>query len=230
MLILAVDTSGTSCGVAVQKDGSLRYEAVAVNKLTHSVNMMPMVEEGLLRCGLDVTNVDLFAAVIGPGSFTGVRIGVSAIKGMAQATGKPCIGIDALEALAHGVTDIHHVICPIRDARAQQVYGAAFLKDERLMEDRVMKLTAYLDAVGSFGDSFLFTGDGVVPFRELIQERLGARAFFAPGHLVDLRAGSAAFLAFAMRDHAHGYHDLAPLYLRAPQAERERLKKEAQHD
>lgn len=230
MIILAVDTSGPSCSVAVLKDGALRYEALVSNKLTHSVNMMLMVEEALQRSGIEVDDVDLFAAVSGPGSFTGVRIGVSATKGMAQAAGKPCIGIDALEALAHGITDTHHVVCPIRDARAQQVYGAAFRQGERKMEDAVMKLAAYLDAIDSMGDSFLFVGDGIVPSAALIKERLGARALFAPKHLADLRAGSAACLAYARRDQAHGYHDLAPLYLRAPQAERERLRKEVQHD
>ena len=88
MKILAVDTSGPVAGVAVLRDGALAYEATAVNKMTHSVNMMPMVEEALNRSGMTIGEIDLFAAVVGPGSFTGVRIGVSAVKGMAHGAGK----------------------------------------------------------------------------------------------------------------------------------------------
>ena len=100
MIILAMDTSGPVAGVAILCDGKLAYEGAAVNKMTHSVNMMPMVEEALTRSALDIADIDLFAAVTGPGSFTGVRIGVTAVKGMAHGAGKPCIGVDALEALA----------------------------------------------------------------------------------------------------------------------------------
>ena len=103
MNLLAVDTSGPVAGVAVLKDGEVAYEGAAVNRLTHSVNLMPMIEEALGRAGLDVSEIGLYAAVTGPGSFTGVRIGVSAVKGMAHGAGKPCVGVDALEALAAAV-------------------------------------------------------------------------------------------------------------------------------
>lgn len=108
------------------------YEGAAVNRLTHSVNLMPMIEEALSRSGLDISAVDLYAVVTGPGSFTGVRIGVSAVKGMAHGAGKPCVGVDALEALASGLCLTDCLLCPIQDARAGQVYGAAFLAACRL--------------------------------------------------------------------------------------------------
>ena len=132
MNILAVDTSGPVAGVAVLRDGEIAYEGAAVNRLTHSVNLMPMIEEALGRAGLDVSEIDLYACVTGPGSFTGVRIGVSAVKGMAHGAGKPCVGVDALEALASGVCMNDMLLCPIQDARAGQVYGAAFLPGCRL--------------------------------------------------------------------------------------------------
>ena len=98
MKLLAIDTSGPVCGVAVLEDGHILYEGAAVNKLTHSVSLMPMVEEALNKCSTDISEIELYAAVVGPGSFTGVRIGVSAVKGMAHGAGKPCVAVDALRS------------------------------------------------------------------------------------------------------------------------------------
>jgi tRNA threonylcarbamoyladenosine biosynthesis protein TsaB len=225
MLILAVDTSGPSCSVALLEDELLRYEAVANNRMTHSVNMMPMVEEAFRKGGCAIDDIDLFVAVVGPGSFTGVRIGVAAVKGMAMAMDKPCIGVDALEALAAGLM-AEEIICPIRDARVQQVYGAVFHQGGRIMEDSIMKLDEYLDAISQYGERFLFVGDGVKAYQEAIRLRLGERALLAPAHLNELKAGAAGLLALRDQQKAHGHHDLLPLYLRAPQAERERQRKE----
>ena len=149
MKLLAIDTSGPVCGVAVLEDGRILYEGAAVNKLTHSVSLMPMVEEALNKCSTDISEIELYAAVVGPGSFTGVRIGVSAVKGMAHGAGKPCVAVDALEALAWGVSLMPDLICPIQDARAGQVYGAAFQPGrvpQRVMEDTAAKLEDYLEA------------------------------------------------------------------------------------
>lgn len=223
MLILALDSSGPSAGVALMRGGSLVYEATAINRLTHSANLLPMVEEALLRSGHTLEQVDLFAAVRGPGSFTGVRIGISAVKGMAQALGRPCIGINALEALAMGMADDQALICPIRDARVGQVYGAAFRAGERLMEDVALKLPLYLERIAAFEGSPLFVGDGVAPLKEDILGALGERARFAPPHLNQLKAGAAALIAWQQQDQAEDAESLSPLYLRQPQAERERL-------
>ncbi len=234
MIILAMDTSGPVAGVAVMKDGALAYEGAAVNKMTHSVSMLPMVEEALTRSGLTVSDVDLYAAVTGPGSFTGVRIGVSAIKGMAHGAGKPCIGVDALEALASGLCMTTGVICPIQDARAGQVYGAAFrsgMPPVRLLPDMAEKLPDYLDKVLALADGqerLYFLGDGVATYRQAIAERLGERAVFAPAHCSYLRPASVALLAELRQEEAVDYLTLAPVYLRAPQAERARAAKEAQ--
>lgn len=226
MLILSVDTSGPSCGVALLRDGLLLYEATANNRLTHSASLMPMVDEALQKTGESLERVDCFACVVGPGSFTGVRIGVSAVKGFARALGKPCGAVDALEALALGVSFDGGLVCPIRDARVQQVYGAAFRRGERLMQDSVLKLDAYLEAVQRLGEQFLFVGDGVPPCRAMIERALGGAAHFAPAHLNELKAGAAAQIAAQQPDAAVEGTELAPLYLRAPQAERERMQRE----
>ena len=225
MLILSIDTSGPSCGVALMEDGLLLYEATANNKLTHSVNLMPMVEEALLKGGRKIEEVNLLACVQGPGSFTGVRIGVAAVKGMAHALKIPCLGVNALEALAAGVSFEQGVICPIRDARVHQVYGAAFSNGERLMDDEAAKIEDYLEKIQLLGSRFLFVGDGVAACRTQIEETLKDRAFFALPHLNDLKAGATAWIASKHPEDAVDAGALAPLYLRAPQAERERMEK-----
>ncbi len=229
MIILAVDTSGPVCGVAVTRDQQVIYEALAVNKHTHSASLLPMIDEALVRCGLTVADVDLLAVVVGPGSFTGVRIGVSTIKGMAHGAGKPCAGVNALQALAAGISQTDDLICPIQDARAGQVYGAAFasgMPPVRIVEDRAAKLELYLDAVlqqAKNGQKLVFVGDGVKPYHDSIVQALGDRAVFPPAHFGYLRPSSVALLA--QQATPVDYLTLMPYYLRAPQAERARRGK-----
>ena len=228
MILFCLDTSGPVAGVAIIQDGAVRYEAMAVNNFTHSQSILPMTEEAFRHTGLEVGQTDFFAVTIGPGSFTGVRIGVSTVKGLAHAAGKPCVPVDALEAMAAGLTPFHGVICPIQDARAGQVYGAAFAGGtlERMLPDEPIKLEEYLAKVSAFGRDMLFLGDGMPVHRERIAEILGEKARFAPPHLAFLRPASAAFLAWEKREEAVEYKNLSPLYLRPPQAERQRNLRE----
>ena len=230
MNILAIDTSGPVAGVAVMRDGEIAYEGAAVNRLTHSVNLMPMVEEALGRAGLDVSEIDLYACVTGPGSFTGVRIGVSAVKGMAHGAEKPCIGVDAREALASGVCMTDALLCPIQDARAGQVYGAAFLPGMppvRVLDNMAEKLPTFIEKALTVaeGKKLCFVGDGVKTYRKAIVDILGDRAVFPPAHMSYLRPASVALLANERSADAVDYLTLMPVYLRAPQAERERARK-----
>ena len=232
MNILALDTSGPVAGVAILKNGEAAYEAMAVNRFTHSVSLMPMVEEGFLHTGLSVADIDLFAVTVGPGSFTGVRIGVSTLKGLAHGAKKPCVGINALEALAAGIPFFDGTVCPIQDARAGQVYGAAFqagMPPRRLMADEALKLEEYLGRLHSLSGPFLFVGDGVAVHREAIQAALDDKAVFASAHVRFLRPLSVALLAGHYQDQAVDYLTLMPYYLRAPQAERQRKAREDIH-
>ena len=156
MNILMIDTSGPACGVAIMADGRLVYEAELTHRQTHSQRVMPMVDTALQMSDMTAADMDVFGAVVGPGSFTGVRIGVSTVKALAHAANKPCVAVDALEALAANVTAFDGVVCPILDARAQQVYGAIFRRGERLTEDTVEKLTLFLDRVEATGENALF--------------------------------------------------------------------------
>ena len=221
MKILAIDTSGPVCGVAVMKDDAIVYEASAINKMTHSVNLLPMIDTAMQSAGLTIAELDRIGVVVGPGSFTGVRIGVSTVKGLAHAHCTPCATVDALEAMAAGVGDFAGVICPIQDARAGQVYGAAFRagenRPERLMEDIPLKLEEYVERIKSLGERFLFLGDGMPVHRVKLEKLLGDAAVFAKPQQAFLRPASAAYLA-SLAEETVDYLSLEPLYLRAPNA------------
>ena len=180
MTLLVLDTSGPVCGTAVMDETRVYSEFTAQNKNTHSASLMPMVEAAMNAAGKTVGDLNAVAVVTGPGSFTGVRIGVATAKGIAQGAQLPCIPVDALEALAASAGDFDGIICPIQDARAGQVYGAAFRKGERLTGDAPMKLEDYLEKILPMGDRFLFLGDGMPVHREKIRETLGEKAVFAP--------------------------------------------------
>ena len=232
MNILMIDTSGPACGVAIAREGRLVCDMQLVSGRTHSQRVMPMVEAALAMSDMAVSDIDVFGAVTGPGSFTGVRIGVSSVKALAHAAGKPCVGVDALHALAANIQAFDGVICPILDARAQQVYGAMFRAGDvpqRLCEDEAMPLTAFLDRVEATDERALFLGDGVAAMRGAIEARLGGRAQFAAPQHMHLRAASALAIAvrMAQRGETTDCIHLLPLYLRAPQAERERAAREA---
>ena len=230
MNILAVDTSGPVAGIAILKDGCVTFEETVVNKLTHSANLMPMIDAALTRTGMTLKDMHRLAVVVGPGSFTGVRIGVSTVKGLSHGSGIPCVAIDALQAMAAGVPYFDGIVCPIQDARAGQVYGAAFTAGEvptRLLEDTPLKLEDYVAQVKSLGERLCFLGDGMPVHRARLAELLGDQAIFASANVSYLRPASVALLAAQPDAQELDYLTLMPLYLRAPQAERERAAREA---
>ena len=126
MRILAVDSSSNVASVAIVDDNKLVCECVLNNKLTHSQTLMPMINEVFKKSELTPLDIDLFAVANGPGSFTGLRIGVTTIKGLAHATGKPVCGVNTLEALAYNLPFCPYIIAPIMDARREQVYNAFY--------------------------------------------------------------------------------------------------------
>ena len=201
-------------------------EFTAQNRNTHSASLMPMVEAALATAGKELGDMDAIAAVTGPGSFTGVRIGVATAKGLAHGAGLPCIPVDALEALSMSAGFFDGIICPIQDARAGQVYGAAFRNGERLTEDAPMKLEEFLSSVSGMGERFLFTGDGVPVFRNRIGEILGDRAVFAPVHLGYLRPSAVGKIAME-KGRKTDYLHLEATYLRPPNAQKNKKLMEA---
>ena len=226
MNLLVIDTSGPVCGVAVMEDERVLCEYTAQNRNTHSANLMPMAEAALQSAGKTIGEMDAVAAVTGPGSFTGVRIGVATAKGLAHGAGIPCIPVDALEALSLSAGGFDGVICPIQDARAGQVYGAVFRNGERLTADEPLKLEAFLEKILAFGERFLFLGDGAPVHREKILEILGEKAVFAPAHLNYLRPSAAGVLALRSEKRTD-YLNLQATYLRPPNAQKNKKLLEA---
>ena len=226
MKILVMDTSGPVCGTAVMDEDRVYSEFTAQNKLTHSASLMPMVEETLHAAGTALRELDAIAAVTGPGSFTGVRIGVATAKGLAHGANLPCIPVNALEALNESAGLFDGIVCPIQDARAGQVYGAAFRSGKRLMPDIPVRLEEYLEKISIQGDRFLFLGDGVQPFEARIREMMGERAVIAPPHLRYLRPSAAGYAAIR-NGNAVDYLGLGATYLRPPNAQKNRKLLEA---
>ena len=126
MKLLSVECSATPCSVAISENGKILASAFSNVKLTHSQTLMPMVESVLKSSLIDIKEIDAFAVSNGPGSFTGVRIGISAIKGMAQAKNLPCVEVSTLEAMAQNYSDTICIVCAVMDARCNQVYNGLF--------------------------------------------------------------------------------------------------------
>ena len=237
MNVLAIDTSGPVCGVALLTDEGIRSSCAVQNKRTHSVNLLPMVDAALKSAGLTLAHIDRLACTVGPGSFTGVRLGVSTLKGLAHGSGKPCVGVNALEALAAGAGMFPGLICPIQDARAGQVYGAVFRatapgRPERLMPDAPMKLEDFAEAAAQLAEQrepLLFLGDGMPVHRERLRALLGDLAVFAAPAQAFLNPAAVAQLA-AQAEETVDYLALQPLYLRAPNAQRNKKLLEAAHE
>ena len=227
MNIVAIDTSGPAASCAVMKDGAVVQLKVMNHGLTHSETIMPALEQAMRAAGLSCAEVDVFAAVAGPGSFTGVRIGVCAVKGLAHAWDRPCARVDALEALAMNFYGFDGLACPILDARRGQVYCAAFDMraglPQRVMDDGAMDLRALVEGLPK-DRRIVFLGDGLrvhaLALRELLPE-----ALIAPANLQDLHADAACVLAAARPETWIEARLLTPVYLRAPQAERERERR-----
>ena len=225
MLILAFESSAKPASVALLRDGKLLSVYTQCSQLTHSRTLLPMAEDMLKNAELSLRDVDLFAVAHGPGSFTGVRIGVSAVKGLAWATEKPAVGVSTLEAMSwHGLAAGEGcLICCAMDARRQQVYNALFeIRDgrpHRLTEDRAISVPDLIAELQSCGRTPFLVGDGAVLCKAAI-DAAGLPAALAPENL---RLQSAWGVAMAAREHEPASADLLqPVYLRLSQAERER--------
>ena len=226
MKVLAVDTSSNVATAAVVEDGKLLGEIVLNHGKTHSQKIMVMIQELMNDLELTVQDIDIFAAANGPGSFTGLRIGVATIKALAHSVNKPVVGVSTLAGLAYNMPYCEHIIVPIMDARRNQVYTASYIWDEdgfkELGVDEAISIEECVDSCGELLDT-VFVGDGVYVHKDYICERLGERAHFAPASALLQRASSIAMLALekAQRGESQHYSELTPFYLRKSQAERE---------
>ncbi|HIY18915.1 MAG TPA: tRNA (adenosine(37)-N6)-threonylcarbamoyltransferase complex dimerization subunit type 1 TsaB [Candidatus Blautia avistercoris] len=232
MKILALDSSGIVASVAVVEDQNLLAEYTVNYKKTHSQTLLPMLDEISKMTELDLESLDAVAVAAGPGSFTGLRIGSATAKGLGLALKKPLVSIPTLEGLAYNLYDTKGLICPLMDARRNQVYTGVYrFADHRLQtveEQRAADILEILECINQLGEPVTFLGDGVPVFRDAIGRTVKVPFSFAPAHLNKQRAAAVAALACVYME--EGRTETAaehrPDYLRMSQAERERAERE----
>lgn len=229
MKILAVDTTATAASVAVLNDGKLLSESFTNTGLTHSQTLMPMIDNTVKGANIDIKDIDFFAVNNGPGSFTGVRIGVAAVKGMAQMLGKPCVEISTLESLAYNLIDNNCIAVCAMDARCQQVYTASFDCDggtvTRLCDDEAIAISDLEERLVNYKKTVIFVGDGAMLCYNYYKDRLSC-SVISEGrrHQKALSVALAATLKIEKGETVSA-NELMPSYLRLPQAQRELKKK-----
>ena len=233
MITLAFDSTAKAASVAALRDGIILAQETVDNGLTQSELLLPMAEDMLKSLRLAYDDIDLLATAVGPGSFTGVRIGVALIKGLAFGKNIPCASVSTVEALAENLAGLSGIVVPCLDARRGQVYTALFRSSEegivRLTEDMAIPLTELADMLRGYeGESIYLSGDGDLGARKALIE-LGMKTECTPTLLVNENAASVAIVAERIysRGEAISDKEIAPTYLRVPQAERERLEREA---
>lgn len=231
MKILALESSALAVSVAVCEEEELVAQSFQRTGLTHSTTLMPMVEDLLKNSGLTLGEMDLIAVAAGPGSFTGLRIGVSAAKGLAWAADKPCVACSTLKSMAWQVVHLDGELCPVMDARRQQVYNARFKvhsgHPERLTEDRAISLAELIEEIKKSGETQILVGDGARLCYNVFQEQ-DISVVLAPQHLLFQTAWGVARqgLELARMGKIITAEALVPNYHRLSQAERERLNKQ----
>lgn len=220
MKILALDSTANTSTVAVLEDEMLLSLYTANIKNTHSETLLPMVKCMLETLKLSVDDIDAFAVSEGPGSFTGVRIGVATIKGLAFGRDKKCVGVSTIEAMAQNLKGFGGIVCPIMNARRGQVYTGAFLNGARIVPDQCMLLCDLIPMLEKYGEPIYFVGDGY----SLIEGINNPLFQKTPEMLRYQNAYSVGFLAYEKLCKGEYVTDegIRVEYLRKPQAERER--------
>lgn len=234
MRILAIECSAKPCSVAIIEDDKILASAFTNVGLTHSQTLMPMVEDALKRSLIDIGDIEGFAVSAGPGSFTGIRIGISAVKGMAASRKVPCAEISTLRAMAENYIDTDCIVCAVMDARCAQVYNALFDVEngevKRLCDDRALMcddLKTEIENLSSNGKKIVIVGDGTDVFYPFVKDIPNVNLSHESRRYQNaVGIGFAALDKFSQND-VKNPEDLLPVYLRLPQAERElKLKKE----
>ena len=230
MLILAFETSAKAASVALTENGKLLGESYQNTGLTHSQTLMVMAEDLLKQCGKTIHNISAVAVAEGPGSFTGVRIGVAAAKGFAWGGELPCYGVSTLETMAVSLGAYQGYVCPCMDARRSQVYNALFYVNhgnlERISEDRAIALCDLKNELENLAEPIFLVGDGANLCYNTLRAEI-PNLVLPPEHRMHQRAVGVALVAEAKAaaGEAGDGNALSPNYLRLSQAERERAER-----
>ena len=232
MKILALESSAGTASVALCEDDKLLHLVQDRSGHTHSETLLPMIVSALEKHRLTVRDIDLFAVPAGPGSYTGLRIGVATVKGLASGTGKPCVPVSSLEALAQNAACFDGIVCPVMDARREQMYTALFEsksgKLTRKTEDMLLPLSELEKLLRKTGRTVRFVGDGYEKTAAALRVKIKETP--EPMRLANAYSVAVCALAHYLEEPDKNYDEslLSPVYLRATQAERERLQREEQ--
>lgn len=222
-MILGIDASAISAGCALVENGIIVAEEFLNTRLTHSETLLPMISSMLKSAGVELSDVEKIAVSAGPGSFTGLRIGISTAKGLADAAHLACVSVSTLEAIAYNFIGVDGVVCACMDARCKQVYNALFRSESgvitRLCDDRAISLADLSEELSRLDGKVILAGDGA----ELMHGFTEEKYVLAPPLLRFQRGSGVCFAAMNAPELAPAA--LMPTYLRLPQAERERLAK-----
>lgn len=232
MRILALDSSGLVASVAIMEEEQTIAEYTVNYKKTHSQTLLPMLDEIVKMTEMDLNTIDAIAIAGGPGSFTGLRIGSATAKGLGLALGKPLIHVPTLEGLACNLYGCSSLICPIMDARRNQVYTGVYRLNESglqvVKEQMAIDVGVLAEQLNALGEAVTFLGDGVPVYRDQLEEKLTVPFTFAPANMNRQRAASVGLRGFQY--YREGRIETAaehqPDYLRVSQAERERAERE----
>ena len=228
MITLFLDTATGPGGIALTRDGQLLAESsLNVGGKRQNSWLLPEVERLLALCGIIVAGIDLFACATGPGAFTGIRTAVAAVQGLALATGKPCLGISSLALLAMNIPFSPYPVCPLLDARKNEVYTGLYRCNGLPQPLRTDQALAPETLLSTLSGPFIFLGDGACRYRELIQSHMGREAHFAADCHHTPRPVCGALLAEAAFRQGDGLSPeaLLPAYLRLSEAELSRQQK-----
>lgn len=222
-MILGIDSSAISAGCALVEGGKIVAEQFLNTRHTHSETLLPMVSGMLKNAGVALGDVERIAVTAGPGSFTGLRIGISTVKGLCMSAEKPCAAVSTLEAIAYNFIGVDGVICACMDARCKQVYNALFRSEgrviTRLCDDRAITLDELSAELARVEERVILAGDGA----EITDAFTENKFLLAPSMLRFQRGSGVCFAAEKLPDVKP--EALMPTYLRLPQAERERIAK-----
>ncbi len=234
MVILGIDSSAVSASAAIVKDGKLLSEAFLNVGLTHSVTLLSLIKQSVEGAGISVADLDAVAVTNGPGSFTGVRIGVATAKGIAQPENIKCVPVSTLEAIAYPLIDTDCIAVSVMDARCNQVYCALFRCENgrmmRLTEDDAISLDSLCEILKSYNEKIVLIGDGADISYKYLENNI-PELKKASSLIKYQRASSVAFIAserLVNNDNIKTPDELVPSYLRLSQAERELKKKKEQ--
>ena len=243
MKICAIDSSGLVASVAVVEDGITLAEYSLQHKITHSQTLLPMLNEIKGMLALELNSIDAYAVAAGPGSFTGLRIGAATVKGLGLVIDRPVVAVPTLEALAYNLYGVNDLVCPIMDARRQQVYTGVYsykYNEKEHMYDMNIEMgqTAcgfdqLCEKLNGLGKRVAFVGDGVPVFEKEMEKLLSVPYSLAPAHMNRQRAASLGALAYKymsgnavnLEGKVTTVDEMTPEYLRLSQAEREKKER-----